>query len=152
MLAVALLPFTSTVPTHPFLVAFPDTHNPLNLTPGRRIPVASACPCAMLLTAVQCAAQLLVGGALAAGFRLTNKLLGSTPPKESVDRQARAARAKAGPTSAGGVIDIEAKVLLSCHMHLKAIVAASTKAAARGILVVCKTADLFQKQHRFCSP
>jgi len=43
---------------------------------------------------------------LAAGFRLTNKLLGSTP-KESVDRQARAAQA----TSKDGIIDVEAKVL-----------------------------------------
>ena len=50
--------------------------------------------------------QLLVGGALTAGFRLTNKLLGNTP-RESVERQAQATRAK----SKGGVIDIEAKVL-----------------------------------------
>ena len=49
---------------------------------------------------------MLVGGALTAGFRLTNRLLGSTP-KESVERQARAAQAKAKD----GVIDIEAKVL-----------------------------------------
>ena len=49
--------------------------------------------------------QLLVGGALTAGFRLTNRLLGSTP-KESVERQARAAQAK----TKAGVIDIEAKV------------------------------------------
>ena len=43
---------------------------------------------------------------MAAGFRLTNKLLGSTP-KESVDRQARAAQA----ASKDGIIDVEAKVL-----------------------------------------
>ena len=51
--------------------------------------------------------QLLVGGALTAGFRLTTKLLGSTP-RESVERQAQAARAQ----TKGGVIDIEAKVLI----------------------------------------
>ncbi|CAL5224899.1 g7660 [Coccomyxa viridis] len=49
---------------------------------------------------------LLVGGALTAGFRLTTKLLGSTP-RESVERQAQAARAQ----TKGGVIDIEAKVM-----------------------------------------
>ena len=57
--------------------------------------------------------QLLVGGALTAGFRLTNRLLGNTP-RESVERQARAAQAKAK----GGVIDIEAKVLTLSQTYL----------------------------------
>ena len=52
--------------------------------------------------------QLLVGGALTAGFRLTNRLLGGTP-KESVERQAQAAQAK----MKAGIIDIEAKVRIS---------------------------------------
>ena len=49
--------------------------------------------------------QVLVGGALAAGFKLTSRLLGTTP-RESVDRQARAATSSSQP----GTIDIEAKV------------------------------------------
>ena len=48
--------------------------------------------------------QLLVGGALAAGFKLTSNLLGGTP-KESVDRQAAKANSQNGPS------DIEAKVI-----------------------------------------
>ena len=46
-----------------------------------------------------------MGGALAAGFRLTSRLLGTTP-QESVDRQARAATSSSQPST----IDIEAKV------------------------------------------
>ena len=46
-----------------------------------------------------------MGGALAAGFKLTSRLLGTTP-RESVDRQARAARSSSQP----GTIDVEAKV------------------------------------------
>ena len=49
--------------------------------------------------------QVVVGGALAAGFKLTSRLLGTTP-RESVDRQARAATSSSQP----GTIDIEAKV------------------------------------------
>ncbi|CAK0787758.1 hypothetical protein CVIRNUC_010980 [Coccomyxa viridis] len=49
---------------------------------------------------------VVVGGALAAGFKLTSRLLGTTL-QESVDRQARAATSSSQP----GTIDIEAKVI-----------------------------------------
>ena len=154
MLGVAFLPFASPVPhTLPVSLYLICTHDSLEEIRGRCVLVASAFPCAMLFTAVQCAAQLLVGGALAAGFRLTNKLLGSTSPKESVDRQARAARAKAGPTSASGVIDIEAKVLLFLpHASLSSRCGKTQGCSSTGILVMCKTAEPFRKGQSSCSP
>ncbi len=69
--------------------------------------------------------QLLVGGALTAGFRLTNNRLGNTP-MELGEVQARATKAK----SKGGVIDIEAKVLIPPYKPILGTLACLSRSIA----------------------